>query len=391
MLHATTPPVMPSAHLPLRAQLATSEKLLASSRETTALLEAILTSTGDGVVVVDADGRSLAWKPAAHDLLGPPQDDIALHEFPARYGLRRADGDEIDASSFPLAAAMKGQAATDHQVCAGREMLNVTANPLVNDSGDTIGAVLTLRNVTALFERQRIAEEYASELERSNQSLTEFAYVASHDMREPLRIVSAFCELLDSRYSDRLDEDGRQYVAFIGGAVERMRSLVDDLLHLARVRSAPLALRRFPAGEAAWDAVTDLAMGIEETDAEVEIGPLPMVTADRRLLTLVFQNLLANSLKFSTGRPQIKVSADEDGGEVTFSVADQGIGFDAIHAERIFTIFQRLHREEYPGTGMGLAIVAEIVRRHRGRVWAEPGVAGGTTVRFTTATEEAAP
>lgn len=231
------------------------------------------------------------------------------------------------------------------------------------------------------------AEELArrnEELRRSNHDLEQFAYVASHDLQEPLRMVTSFGGIIEDRYRPALDEKGREYLRFIIEAGQRMQSLVKGLLDYSRVRGQdhpePVAL-----GECVREALANLKAGIEEAGATVAVGELPTVPADRRQMTQVFQNLIGNAIKFHGDKPpRIELSAARDGGQWLVRVTDNGIGVDPRYAERIFEIFQRLHgREKYPGTGIGLAICRRIVEGHGGRIGVKPALEGGSTFWFT--------
>ncbi|HWH96125.1 MAG TPA: ATP-binding protein [Baekduia sp.] len=240
-------------------------------------------------------------------------------------------------------------------------------------------------------------EEQTVDLQRSNAELEQFAYVASHDLQEPLRKVASFTGMLQHRYQGQLDERADQYIAFAVDGARRMQGLINDLLAFSRVGRVDATEAIVDLDAAAAAAVRDLGAAIEESGATVEIdGPLPRVRGDRSLLTAVLQNLLANAIKFRGEQaPQVRLSyeraAASDGGRdmYTFTVQDNGIGIAPRHAEKIFVIFQRLHpKEEYSGTGIGLAMCRKIVESHGGRIWLvetdDPeGGDGGATFRFT--------
>jgi light-regulated signal transduction histidine kinase (bacteriophytochrome) len=224
-----------------------------------------------------------------------------------------------------------------------------------------------------------------AELARSNAELEQFAYVASHDLQEPLRMVASFTQLLAKRYRDRLDEDAQEFIGFAVDGAQRMQRLLNDLLQYSRVqRTAP---RHEPVdSRAAVDAVlADLRPQIEEAGAQITLGQLPAVIGDETMLRLVFQNLISNGLKFrSPERPLIlRVVAERSEEGWRFSVEDNGIGIPVAYRERVFGMFQRLHaRDEYPGTGMGLAIVKRCLGPLGGRVWVDDTTGGGATFRF---------
>ncbi|WP_405141670.1 ATP-binding protein [Sphaerisporangium sp. NBC_01403] len=236
-------------------------------------------------------------------------------------------------------------------------------------------------------EAQRQLSDQTAELRRSNAELEQFAYVASHDLQEPLRKVASFTQMLEQRYGDQLDDRAKQYVAFAVDGAKRMQLLINDLLDLSRVgrvggEKAPTDMRKVLD-----TAVGNLSAQIEDTDATVTHDELPAVFGNRVLLTQLFQNLIGNALKFRSGEPpNVHISATERGDMWEFACADNGIGVDSKYADRIFLIFQRLHpRDVYPGTGIGLALCKKIVEFHGGKIWLEDSADGrpGTTFRWT--------
>jgi signal transduction histidine kinase len=226
-----------------------------------------------------------------------------------------------------------------------------------------------------------------TELERSNADLEAFAYMASHDLAEPLRTVSGFVALLERQYGGVLDDRAREYIAHALDGVGRMQAMIDDLLLYARAGTAALQPERVPAGEVLADALRDLAPAVEERKATIEVGELPVVAADRGLLQRVFQNLLGNAIKFTAPgvAPIVRVSGHAVAEESELTVADNGIGIDPAQAERAFEMFARLEEPagEYHGSGLGLAISRRIVERHGGRLWVEPNAGGGSVFRLT--------
>jgi signal transduction histidine kinase len=228
-------------------------------------------------------------------------------------------------------------------------------------------------------------DEQASELQRSNTELEQFAYVASHDLQEPLRKIASFCQLLEQRYADELDERGRQYVTFAVDGAKRMQQLINDLLAFSRVGRSPLVPTRIELDAVLDQARVSLATAIEETDAEIAAPPLPAVTGEPTLLAAVFQNLIGNALKFHGDEPpRIEIDVAREDDEWVISCSDSGIGIEPEYAERIFLIFQRLHpKDVYAGTGIGLALCRKIVEFHGGRIWLDTESGNGTTFRFT--------
>jgi signal transduction histidine kinase len=240
---------------------------------------------------------------------------------------------------------------------------------------------------TATVERQReVLVRQTNDLRRSNEELEQFAYVASHDLQEPLRKVASFTELLQRRYAGQLDERADSYIAFAADGARRMQALINDLLAFSRVGRVGVTRTAVPLDDALHRARTNLAATIEETGATIEAQPLPTVEGDPGLLTQVFQNLLANAIKFHRAgeAPGVRVTAEPDGDVWRIDVCDNGIGIDPQYADRVFVIFSRLNRrEDYPGSGIGLALCRKIVEFHGGRIDVVPHGGTGTTIRFT--------
>jgi light-regulated signal transduction histidine kinase (bacteriophytochrome) len=226
---------------------------------------------------------------------------------------------------------------------------------------------------------------YAEELKRSNAELEQFAYVASHDLQEPLRMVASFTQLLAKRYRDKLDQDAEEFIGFAVDGANRMQTLINDLLAFSRVATRGKPFEPTDCTTVLGQALTNLAAAQEESKAVVTHDPLPTVLADGRQLVQLFQNLVGNAVKFrGPETPRIHISAKKEDSGWIFAVRDNGIGIPKEHQERIFTIFQRLHRRsEYPGTGLGLALCKKIVERHGGHIWVESELGKGSTFYFT--------
>ncbi len=222
------------------------------------------------------------------------------------------------------------------------------------------------------------------ELERSNKDLEQFAWVASHDLKEPLRAVSNYVQLLERRYSGKLDDEGKRFIGFAVAGAKRMRVLINDLLAFSRIGTRGKRLEPVDGGEPLTTALKNLALVIQETGAEVETEPLPRVWGDSGQLAQLFQNLIGNAIKFCEAEPKIQISATREGAMCRFFVRDNGIGMDAAHLEKVFEVFQRLHtREKYEGTGIGLALVRKIAERHGGKVRVDSLPGEGSTFSFT--------
>jgi signal transduction histidine kinase len=254
---------------------------------------------------------------------------------------------------------------------------------LEREVGERVQAEEALRK--AHDELEVRVQERTAELARSNAELQQFAYVASHDLQEPLRMVSNFTQLLADRYGAKLDNNAREFIAYAVEGATRMQTLVQDLLALSRVGTRGKDLTVVRLDEAVDRAVANLEFTIQENGALVSHDELPAVMADSLQMMQLFQNLIGNGIKFKGAEPpRVYISAVRNRKEWTFSVRDNGIGFEPQYAERIFAVFQRLHsRDEYEGNGIGLSICRKIVERHQGRIWAESKPGSGTTFYFT--------
>jgi light-regulated signal transduction histidine kinase (bacteriophytochrome) len=231
------------------------------------------------------------------------------------------------------------------------------------------------------------------ELEESNRRLEQFAYVVSHDLQEPLRMVVSYLSLVEERYGDRLDEDGREFLAYAVDGAERMGEMVDGLLELSRIETGGDSFQQVELDEVLADVRRDLELRIRESNATVEVERLPRVEGDEDQLRQLFQNLVSNAVEYSGDEPpRVTVSAERNGDSgVTVSVRDEGIGIDPDQTDRIFQLFQRLHaRDEYSGTGIGLALCKRIVERHGGDITVESEPGEGSTFHVTLPTERPA-
>jgi light-regulated signal transduction histidine kinase (bacteriophytochrome) len=247
----------------------------------------------------------------------------------------------------------------------------------------------TNRQLEVEVRERRRAEEAQStlsqELQRSNAELEQLAYVASHDLQEPLRMVASYMQLLEQKYRGQLDADAHEFIAFAVDGAKRMQALINDLLTYSRVGSAAVPMEPTDCNEVLDRALASLRLAIAESGAGIERADLPVVMGNAAQLTQLFQNLLANAIKFRSEQPlRIGVSAEPDGPFWRFSVQDNGIGIEPEYFDRIFVMFQRLHsRSAYAGTGIGLAICKKIIERHGGRIWVESAPGHGAAFKFT--------
>jgi signal transduction histidine kinase len=250
---------------------------------------------------------------------------------------------------------------------------------IVDDLGVVAQARSQLESANALLEAQ------TAELQRSNSDLEQFAYVASHDLQEPLRKISSFTQLLQRRYGGQLDDRADQYIGFAVDGAKRMQVLINDLLAFSRVGRVTPGMKDVALDECLDDALQSLGTALEESGARIEREPLPLVHGERTLLTQIFQNLIGNSLKFrGDAPPVVRITARREQDEWLIHVRDNGIGIDPQFSDKVFVIFQRLHgRDEYEGTGIGLALCRKIIEYHGGRMWLEPRESDDVGATFT--------
>ena len=280
-----------------------------------------------------------------------------------------------------------------HEPGGRRLFVEVIKSPVYDSWGKIIGTQGIFWDVTARTEAEEALKRTAAELARSNRDLEQFAYVASHDLQEPLRMVTSYLQLLERRYRDALDSDAQDFIGYAVDGAARMQHLINDLLAYSRVGTHRKEFARVDCSVVLRQALANLHAAVRETGATVTHDPLPSVLGDPVQLMQLLQNLIGNAIKFrGDGVPQVHVGAEASDGEWVFSVRDNGIGIDPAEAQGLFVIFQRLgSRRQYPGTGIGLAICKKIVERHGGRIWVESEPGQGATFRFTLPQGEGAP
>jgi PAS domain S-box-containing protein len=251
--------------------------------------------------------------------------------------------------------------------------------------GQPVAILEINRDITSRKRAEEALARTAAELRRSNQELEVFASVASHDLQEPLRVIASYTQLLVREYGDQLDGGAHQLVAVILQGTRRMHALINDLLTYSRLGTRTKTFGPVDCSALLRTVLKNLEVSVRETAAVIQVGVLPTISGDESQLSQLFQNLISNALKFHGPRPpEISISAEFEAPDWRFEVRDNGIGIDPKYHERIFVVFQRLHgREEFPGTGIGLAICKRIVEHHQGRIWVESTLGKGATFRFT--------
>ncbi|WP_306055544.1 ATP-binding protein [Natronococcus wangiae] len=249
------------------------------------------------------------------------------------------------------------------------------------DDGEPVRLHGTVTDITERKAREQRLEQLVAELEESNERLEQFAYAASHDLQEPLRMISSYLKLIDSRYE--LDEEGEEFFEFAVDGAERMRSMIDGLLQYSRVETQGDPLEPVDLEDIFEDVRENLQVTIEENDATIEAEPLPRVQGDPDQLRQVFQNLLDNAIRYSDGQPTVHVTAERNGTDWIVSIEDEGIGIDPEEQKQIFEVFQRGHsRSDGNGTGIGLALCDRIIERHGGEIWVDSELDEGSTFSF---------
>ncbi|ELZ18042.1 multi-sensor signal transduction histidine kinase [Haloterrigena salina JCM 13891] len=338
-----------------------------------------------GAVVADADGSLLTANDTAREIWGGDVFDARCVDEYAKYDAVWADSEEpVGPEDWTMTQVLRGEAVTEPNVYeidafdGERRVVMEHGMPVTDECGEVTRGVVTLTDIT---ERR----EFRRKLEESNERLEQFAYAASHDLQEPLRMVTSYLRLLENRYGDAFDEDGQEFLDYAVDGAERMSEMIDGLLAYSRIETRGDPLEPVDLETVLDDVVDDLQFQIDETDATLELDALPTVEGDVSQLRQVFQNLLDNALTYHGDEsPRIAVDAERRGEQWELSVRDEGIGIAPEDQERVFTVFDRLHgQEEYDGTGIGLALCQRIVERHGGEIRIDSERGEGTTFSFT--------
>ena len=336
-------------------------------------------------LLFDPTGKILAWNRGAHNTYGWSEAEALQMNIrdmtpPGRIAelvdliLRLVAGETI--ASFETQRLTKDGRILD---------IWLTATALGDkDKKTTVAIAATERDITGRKKAEKELRDLTEELKRSNAELEQFAYAASHDMREPLRTVSGFLKLLEKRYKGKLDEKAEEYISFTIDSVARMDMVLKDLLEFSRLGAKAHHMKPLNCSVVFEQAIHNLRSAIEESGAEITYDLLPTVMANESQITSLFQNLLSNSMKFrGKEKLRIHVSAEQKDNQWVFSVQDNGIGIDPKFFDRIFVIFQKLHtKQEYEGTGVGLTLCKKIVELHGGRIWVESEPGKGATFYF---------
>lgn len=367
----------------LKASIARLTRKEEELRTQASLLNAIIEGTTDAVYAKDMDGRYLLINTAGarlvgkepHDILG--KDDFEIFEEQSARSIAQRDRNILITRKFETYEETAVSS-------AGLRTYLGTKGPFLSSTGEMVGLVGISRDIT---ERKKTE----TDLRRSNAELEHFAYVASHDLQEPLRMVISHLQLLEKRSSGLLDADSRDFIGFAIDGARRMRDLIHDLLTYSRVARRDIHVQVADCEMLLSRALFNLKESIEETGAAITREPLPTIMGDAGRLTQLFQNLIGNAIKYRKPNviPHVRIGAEQFDHEWRFWIEDNGIGIETQFHERIFAMFQRLHsRDQYPGTGIGLAICKKVVEQHGGRLWVESEMGVGSTFHFTLTHQE---
>jgi PAS domain S-box-containing protein len=359
--------------------------------ESDARLAAIVESSDDAIIGETLEGIVTSWNAGAERLYGWTAAEMVGHDVG-----RLTPTDKADQQDAILTRVRRGERVGHFETTRIRKdttsvEVSVTISSVRDRAGAVIGTSTVARDVTERKESEEAMRAISAELRRSNASLEQFAYIASHDLSEPLRSISGYAELLARRYRGRLDDDADRFIQHTVDGCHRMKTLIDDLLTYSRSGRSGELTAAVDCAEVMADVLVNLQGALAASGGEVEVGPLPVVAGDRGQVAQLWQNLIANALKFARPGvpPRVRVDAESRDGTWVFSVADNGIGIEAAYRDRIFGMFQRLHpRDAYPGTGIGLAICMRIVEAHGGRIWVQDSTDAGTRFCFTVGPSE---
>ncbi|MGK2851162.1 MAG: sensor histidine kinase [Candidatus Limnocylindrales bacterium] len=360
---------------------------LSESTAAEARYRGLLEAAPDAMVVVDQAGDIVLLNLQAEKQFGYSRDELIGQQV--RNIIPEGFAERLIADDLRSAAdALAQQIGTGIELVALRKdgtefPIEIMLSPLESADGTLVTAAI--RDISVRRAAEATLAETIKDLERSNEELGQFAYFASHDLQEPLRMVASYTQLLSRRYTGQLDADADEFIAYAVDGAERMQRLIGDLLAYSRVGTKGQELAEVSAQASFDQALRNLEGAIADGGATITYDPLPMVLADASQLTQLFQNLVGNAIKYQgSGHPLIHVAATPIDGGWSFTVRDNGLGIDPAYFERIFGMFQRLHgRDEFSGTGIGLAICRKIVERHGGTISVESRAGEGSTFRFT--------
>ncbi|WP_454780212.1 ATP-binding protein [Legionella sp. WA2022007384] len=371
-----------------------NEKILIEER-----IRIFMNSSKDyGFLILNPAGEVTSWNLGAERITGYTEKEVLGKHFTLLFPKDKL----IEDQEQELKEAAEKGLSEKNELCVRKNgqpfWANIIVRPMYDSLQNLVGFGKIIRDVTDkkiiedeldknISEKIKVNEQLQKtldELQRSNKDLEQFAYIASHDLQEPLRVISNYTKLLEKRYKDKLDDDATDFINYIVDGSKRMQQLITDLLAYSRVRTQTKPTQQVDPNLLLDDISASLKEAISEKKVIIQYDKLPMVWADQGQLRQLFQNLICNSIKFCKENPVIKITGKKKGELVTFCVADNGIGIAPEYQERIFEIFKRLHtRDQYPGTGIGLAVCKKIVEQQGGTIWVESELGKGSKFCFT--------
>lgn len=360
----------------------------------------LINSLHVGILVFNSQEEVLFSNKFAHDMLGLSEKQLRMKgPYHPDWSVVYEDGSPFSCEMSPVLVALKTQkpvtnliVGINRPLTGDRAWLLVNAEPILTDSGEVSEIVCSFSDITQrkaiedkLTSLYQSLESRAFDLACSNADLERFVYVATHDLQEPLRLITSFLQLLKKKYDSQLDEQASEYINYAVDGSRRIKKLILDLLEYSKFSIDRDGFKLLDPGKVIEDVKHSLCSLLKQHHAIIDVKPLPVIYADPSLLHQLFKNLLTNSVKYrGESTPQISIDCITQGDDYLFSVSDNGIGIDPGYSEKIFDLFQRLHKNEaFEGTGVGLAICEKIIRLHRGSIWVESMPGKGSTFYFT--------
>lgn len=374
-----THPVEPTVLVATIRAMLRIKKAEANYQEAALQWKTTFDSLKDGICLIDESGKINRCNKAAEEIFGIPRNELILSGL-CKAGVTFCKYD----NDFFIKNFEQNVSGDIEEIFFRERYYQVSINQLQNN-GNYTGTVFKLSDISKSKKNEEEMKRLLADLRRSNEELEQFAYVVSHDLQEPLRMVYSYTNLLAKKYKSNLDEEADQFISFITDGMQRMFDYIHDLLGYSKVITKSKEFQRIDTNKVLDDVLQNLSLYIKEQEADIHLDNLPEVAGDKVQLIQLFQNLITNAIKFrSEKKPVISIGAKENSGEWIFHVSDNGIGINSEFYKRIFQMFQRLHeRDKYPGTGIGLSVCQRIVERHGGRIWVESEQGVGSTFYFS--------